>query len=126
LNLHHPTYTDRPVRVAIVGGLDPGAGAGVARDLLTVTALSARGVVVGTAWTEQGSPSQRTIEPRAPERVQAALAAALAKVSATGSCVKIGMVATAPIAQAILTALSSYSGPVVYDPVLRASRRSSL
>lgn len=104
-----------------MGGLDPGTGAGVARDLLTATALSAHGVVVGTAWTEQGSLSAHGIEPRAPERVRAALAAALAKVGTTSSCVKIGMVATAPIAQAILIALSSYPGPVVYDPVLQAS-----
>ena len=109
-----------------MGGLDPGVGAGVARDLLTAAALSARAVVVGTAWTEQGSPSVRTIEPRAPERVQAALASALARVGAAGSAVKIGMVANAPIAQAIETALASYSGPVVYDPVLQASSGDSL
>ena len=107
--------------VVLVGGLDPGAGAGVARDLLTTTALCARGVVVGTAWTEQGSPSDCTIEPREPARVRAALASALARVGEAGSAVKIGMVATGPIAQAIETALASYVGPVVYDPVLRAS-----
>ena len=116
----------QPVNIVIVGGLDPGTGAGVARDLLTATALSASGVVVGTAWTEQGSLSAHGIEPRAPERVQAALTAALAKVGATGSCIKIGMVATTPIAQAILMALSSYPGPVVYDPVLRASSGDAL
>lgn len=110
----------------LVGGLDPGSGAGVARDLLTATALCARGVVVGTAWTEQGSPSESTIEPRAPERVQAALASALARVGEVGSAVKIGMVATAPIAQAIKLALASYAGPIVYDPVLRASSGDSL
>jgi hydroxymethylpyrimidine/phosphomethylpyrimidine kinase len=110
-----------PVRIALVGGLDPGTGAGVARDLLTAAALGARGVVVGTAWTEQGSPCARAIEPRAPECVRSALSAALKRIGAADSSVKIGMVATAPIAQAILSALSGYPGPVVYDPVLRAS-----
>jgi hydroxymethylpyrimidine/phosphomethylpyrimidine kinase len=98
----------------------------VARDLLTTVALGARGEIVGTAWTEQGLPSMRAIEPRASERVQAALAAALARVGAQRSAVKIGMVATAPIAQAIETTLRSYAGPVVYDPVLRASSGDSL
>jgi len=123
---HKPTPTALPVGVVLVGGLDPGAGAGVARDLLTASALGARGLVVGTAWTEQGSPSTWSIEPRAPERVQAALASALARVVATGSAVKIGMVATAPIAQAIEKALAAYPGPVVFDPVLRASSGDSL
>jgi hydroxymethylpyrimidine/phosphomethylpyrimidine kinase len=112
---------ESPVRTALVGGLDPGTGAGVARDLLTAAALGAHGVVVGTAWTLQGSPSARAIEPRAPERVRSALLAALEKIGTADSSVKIGMVATAPIAQAILSALSGYPGPIVYDPVLRAS-----
>ena len=110
----------------LVGGLDPGTGAGVARDLLTAAALGARGVLVGTAWTEQGSASMCIIEPRSSEHVRAALASALTRVGAAGSAVKIGMVATAPIAQAIETALQSYCGPVVYDPVLRASSGDSL
>ena len=114
------------MRTALVGGLDPGTGAGVARDLLTAAALDAHGLVVGTAWTEQGAPSVRVIEPRVPERVRSALAAALEKIGTAGGGVKIGMVATAPIAQAILVALSGYPGPVVYDPVLRASSEDPL
>jgi hydroxymethylpyrimidine/phosphomethylpyrimidine kinase len=104
-----------------VGGLDPGTGAGLARDLLTADSLDARAVVVGTAWTEQDSTLVRTVEPRQPENVRASLTAALAKIGARGCSVKIGMVATAPIARAILAALATFAGPVVYDPVLRAS-----
>lgn len=126
MNLHQPTQRNLPASVVLVGGLDPEVGAGVARDLLTTVALGARGEVVGTAWTEQGLPSTRAIEPRVPERVQVALAAALARVGPAGSAVKIGMVATAPIAQAVETALQFYPGPIVYDPVLRASRGDSL
>jgi hydroxymethylpyrimidine/phosphomethylpyrimidine kinase len=126
MHLHEPTQRNPPAAIVLVGGLDPGAGAGVGRDLLTAVALGARGEVVGTAWTEQGLSSTRAIEPRAPERVQVALAAALARVGAQGSAVKIGMVTTAPIAQAIEAALRSYAGPVVYDPVLRASSGDSL
>ena len=110
----------------LVGGVDPGTGAGVARDLLTAAALGARGVVVGTAWTEQGPHSTRAVEPRAPDRVHASLASALARVGMTRSAVKIGMVATAPIAQTIAAVLLSYPGPVVYDPVLQASSRDAL
>jgi hydroxymethylpyrimidine/phosphomethylpyrimidine kinase len=107
-------------RIVLVGGLDPGTGAGVTRDLLTATALGVSGLVIGTAWTEQNSAGPLVIEPRAPDRVQVALVAALGKIGLAGS-VKIGMVATASIAQAILEVLVSYPGPVVFDPVLRAS-----
>lgn len=132
MDSHEPTPCKPRSPIILVGGLDPGTGAGVTRDLLTAVALGARGEVVGTAWTEQGPPSARAIEPRTPERVQSALTAALARVGqecnagSMGSAVKIGMVATASIAQAIETALRSYSGPVVYDPVLQASSGDSL
>jgi len=135
MDSHIPTPSILPSSVVLVGGLDPGTGAGVARDLLTAVARGAHGEIVGTAWTEQGVSSARTIEPRAPQRVLAALTAALTRVGqqgsedsadSAGSAVKIGMVATAPIAQAIETALRSYTGPVVYDPVLRASSGDSL
>jgi len=123
---HKPTPCNLSATIVLVGGLDPGGGAGVLRDLLTTAALGARGEVVGTAWTEQGVPSTRAIEPRSPERVQAAVTAALTRVGAEGSAVKIGMVASAATAQAIETALRSYAGPVVYDPVLQASSGDSL
>ncbi len=126
MDLQYPTQGNLTTRVVLIGGLDPGTGAGVARDLLTASALSARGVVVGTAWTEQGPHSACTIEPRAPERVRAALASALERVGESGSAVKIGMVAGAATTQAIEAALSSYPGPVVYDPVLRTSGGYSL
>jgi hydroxymethylpyrimidine/phosphomethylpyrimidine kinase len=58
--------------------------------------------------------------------VRSALAAALDKIGAAGGCVKIGMVATASLAQTILSGLAAYPGPVVYDPVLRASSADSL
>ncbi len=113
----------RPVRVVVVGGLDPSGGAGIARDLLTLTAFAAQAALVGTAWTEQGPCSDGTIEARPSERVRAALTAALAR---GGDAVKIGMVANAAIAKELFQTLSGYSGPVVYDPVLRATSGEAL
>jgi hydroxymethylpyrimidine/phosphomethylpyrimidine kinase len=125
LTLHVSIPPESAARVVVVGGLDPGAGAGIARDLLTARALGARAVLVGTAWTEQGAASDRTIEPRPAARVAAALAAALAKVGGAGA-VKVGMVATAAIAQTLEHGLASHTGAVVYDPVLRASSGDAL
>jgi hydroxymethylpyrimidine kinase/phosphomethylpyrimidine kinase len=117
--------TESATRIVVVGGLDPGVGAGIARDLLTASMLGARAVLIGTAWTEQGVHSDRTIEARPAARVSAALAAALAKLGGTGA-VKVGMVATAAIAHALDQALADYAGAVVYDPVLRASSGDAL
>ncbi|MBN2574345.1 MAG: bifunctional hydroxymethylpyrimidine kinase/phosphomethylpyrimidine kinase [Deltaproteobacteria bacterium] len=119
MGTHQPTHRNDSPRVVLVGGIDPGAGAGALRDLLTASALGARGHVVGTAWTEQGDDF--IVEPRAPASVRIALTAALAKVGAAETGVKIGMVASAPVARAVLAALASFCGPVVFDPVVRAS-----
>jgi len=122
LSLHQPIQAANPVRVVLVGGIDPGTGAGLARDLLTASALGARATLIGTAWTEQ----QRVfaVEPREPEQVRASLARALERAGRTA--VKIGMVATGDIARGVETGLGSFAGPVVYDPVGRASSGGAL
>jgi hydroxymethylpyrimidine/phosphomethylpyrimidine kinase len=74
--------------------------------------------MVGTAWTEQGE--RRSIEAREPECVREGLLAALAQAGESAA-VKIGMIANARIARAVLVALASHPGPVVIDPVVRAS-----
>ena len=90
-----------------MGGIDPGTGAGLARDLLTANALGARATVIGTAWTEQQAAF--AVEPRDPERVRAALSNALA--GERSAAVKIGMVATADIARAVGGGAGRVRGP---------------
>lgn len=121
MDLHHSTSELSRLSVVLIGGVDPGTGAGVTRDLLVASRLGVSGIVIGTAWTDQDSTLVRAVEPRLPESVHTSLAASLAKVGAQGAAVKIGMVATASIARAILSALGTFAGPVIYDPVLRAS-----
>lgn len=105
--------------VVLVGGLDPSGGAGVLRDLLTAVELGARATVVATSITEQDSTAVASVEPRDPSRVVRSLGAALARTGRPS--VKIGMVASAGIARAIAGTLAGFTGPVIYDPVLRAS-----
>jgi hydroxymethylpyrimidine/phosphomethylpyrimidine kinase len=109
--------------VVVVGGLDPGGGAGLLRDLATATALGARAHAVGTAWTEQADGVHR-VEPRVPEAVGSALAQAL--VIFRPAAVKIGMAAGPATASALLDALAGFAGPVVVDPVLATSRGGAL
>jgi hydroxymethylpyrimidine/phosphomethylpyrimidine kinase len=116
---------DQP-HVVVVGGLDPSGGAGMVRDLLTAEALGARAMLVGTAWTQQDESGVKGVEPRSPDMVRAGLEHVLAACPLRRTAVKIGMVAGASIAAAILSGLEAWHGPVVFDPVLAASGGGSL
>ncbi|HEX4406206.1 MAG TPA: PfkB family carbohydrate kinase [Polyangia bacterium] len=111
-----------PASVLLIGGIDPRAGAGLLRDVLTAVALGARPIAVGTAWTEQGA-GLHVVEARGSESLSDSIRYALSDGPAS---VKIGMVPDARAAAAILAGLSSYSGPVVVDPVLTSSRGGAL
>jgi hydroxymethylpyrimidine/phosphomethylpyrimidine kinase len=113
---------DEPVRILVVGGLDPGGGAGLLRDVATAAALGADADAVGTAWTEQGE-RVHSVEPRAPAAIQEAVRRA---VGGRPAAVKIGMAVDPATADAILEGLEGYGGPVVVDPVLATSRGGRL
>jgi len=127
MNLHSEAESEPP-SVVLLGGLDPGGGAGVLRDLLTVVELGAEASVVATCITEQDARRVTSVEPREPARVAQSLGAALTRFQRPGArvAVKIGMVATEEIAQVAAGALWHAPGPVVYDPVLRASSGGAL
>jgi hydroxymethylpyrimidine/phosphomethylpyrimidine kinase len=112
-------------RVVAIGGMDPSGGAGLVRDFLTAQARGAAAVLIGTAWTDQSRHGVRGFEPRAPDRVTDAIRQALAPSGGTGA-VKIGMVATPALVEAILEGLAGFAGPVVFDPVLGASSGGGL
>jgi hydroxymethylpyrimidine/phosphomethylpyrimidine kinase len=107
----------------MVGGVDPGGGAGLLRDLATAAALGVRAHAVETAFTEQG-PGLHRVAPRAPAAVGAALAEALA--SLRPAAVKIGMAVGPATGAALVEALGDYGGPVIVDPVLATSRGGAL
>ena len=116
------TLPDSPVVVAI-GGIDPGSGAGLGRDLLTACALGAAVRMVGTAWTEQGDGRVRSIEARAASAIEDAVRWA---VRGAPGAVKVGMVPGPDAAEAIVRGLVGFRGAVVVDPVLVASSGGAL
>src|SRR6266700_6981714 len=107
MNGSQMTSSASPVVIVAIGGIDPGAGAGLGRDLLTVTALGGAVRLVGTAWTDQGPDGVRSVEPRAPEAVEDAVRWGLRPPSP--GAVKIGMVAGPDQAAAILRGLEGFS-----------------
>jgi hydroxymethylpyrimidine/phosphomethylpyrimidine kinase len=108
--------------VVACGGFDPSGGAGVVRDFVTARTLGARATLVLTAWTSQTHRAVQGFEARPGSDVARELVAALTEnPPGVGLGVKIGMVGNQGVADALVAALEGFSGPIVYDPVLRAS-----
>jgi hydroxymethylpyrimidine/phosphomethylpyrimidine kinase len=114
---------DASVKVALtVAGSDSGGGAGVQADLKTFAALGVWGTSAVTAITAQNTQGVRRVEALAPDLVVAQIAAVREDFDI--SCVKIGMLATPDIADAVGAALAGLRA--IYDPVMVASSGDAL
>jgi len=108
--------------VLTVAGSDSGGGAGVQADLKTFAALGVYGTSAITAITAQNTLGVRRVEPLAPDLVAAQIAAVREDFDV--AAVKIGMLATPDIADAVSAALAGLR--VVYDPVMVATSGDAL
>ncbi|WYL53726.1 hydroxymethylpyrimidine/phosphomethylpyrimidine kinase [Aminobacter sp. P9b] len=106
--------------VLIVAGSDSSGGAGIVRDIETVSAFGLRSCVAVTAVTVQTHDAVERIKHSAPDLVAAQMRAAFAANPV--KAVKIGMLGSAPIIEAVSSVLaSSLPVPVVLDPVLAST-----
>ena len=106
--------------VLVIAGSDSSGGAGLTRDVRTLSHFATPVVCAVTAVTVQSDREVRAVYPLPPELVREQIAAALA-TSSIGA-IKIGMLATEPVALAVAASLPSRERiPVVLDPVLRSS-----
>jgi hydroxymethylpyrimidine/phosphomethylpyrimidine kinase len=111
--------------VLVIAGTDSSGGAGLARDLRTLTELDTRSVCAVTAVTAQSDAGVLGIHVVPPAMVRDQIAAAFATCPV--EAVKIGMLATAATVQAVSQALRPHpTVPVVLDPVLAASSGAAL
>jgi hydroxymethylpyrimidine/phosphomethylpyrimidine kinase len=111
--------------VLCVGGIDPAGCAGLAADLRAVQALGGHGLPVPTAVTVQDTRRLAAVAPLPPRLVRAQLEAVLADIGA--QAVKIGMLATAPVAREVAAALQRHRcANVVADPVLHSTTGGTL
>ncbi len=111
--------------VLIIAGSDPGAGAGLQQDLKVATLLGTYGLTVVTALTVQNSRGVAGVHPAAPEVVAAQLDAVLQDFPV--DAVKIGMLATAAIADTVAGRLRKLEQvPIILDPVLAAGHGAAL
>ena len=107
-------------RVLVVAGSDSSGGAGIARDVATLTCFRVGGSLAITAITAQTHAAVIAIESAAPQLVAAQMRAAL-EADPIGA-IKIGMLATAETVLAVSDVLAENASiPVMLDPVLASS-----
>jgi hydroxymethylpyrimidine/phosphomethylpyrimidine kinase len=107
-------------RVLIVAGSDSSGGAGIVRDVETITAFGLKAAVAVTAVTAQSDRRVIAVQPMAPSLVTDQMEAALE--GGAIRAVKIGMLANAAIVAAVADMLARHPHvPVVLDPVLAST-----
>lgn len=105
--------------ILTIAGTDPSGGAGIQADLKTFSALGAYGMSVITAVVAQNTCGVRSFQAMDPAFVADQIDAVFDDVRV--DAVKVGMVATGPIAEVIAQRLEKHrGGPVVLDPVMVA------
>ena len=108
-----------------IAGSDPSGGAGIQADLKTFAACGTYGMAVLTALTAQNTRGVSAVHPVPSAFVAAQVADVFRDVRV--DAVKIGMIASAEIAEAVADALAPHRTiPVVLDPVMIAKGGSSL
>ncbi len=111
--------------VLSIAGSDPSGGAGIQADLKTFAARGTYGMAALTALTAQNTQGVTGVHLVPPDFVAAQIAAVFADIRV--DAVKIGMIATAEIAEAVAEALAPNGRvPVVLDPVMVAKGGASL
>ncbi len=106
-------------RVLLISGTDSSGGAGLGRDVATVTALGGEAALAVTAVTAQTDTAVQTIHHVPPDNVAAQIRAA-----GPVGAIKTGMLAGAATVGAVAEALPD--APLVVDPVLSSSSGRAL
>ena len=113
------------VKALTIAGSDSGGGAGIQADLKTFSAFRVFGMSVVTAVTAQNSLGVQGVFNLPPEFVARQIDSVLSDFGA--DAIKIGMLSTAPIIEAVAARLPVHRhGPVVLDPVMIAKSGDAL
>ncbi len=111
--------------VLVIAGTDSSGGAGLSRDIATLTRLGLEAQCAVTAVTAQTDRELTAVELLPPQLVQAQIGAALATRRA--GAIKIGMLGGAAIVAAVAAAIPPRERvPLVLDPVLASTSGAAL
>lgn len=109
----------RIANVLTIAGLDPSGGAGILADVKAMSACGTYGMAVVAALTAQNTCSVSGWQPVAPDFVRAQIDAIFEDIRV--DAVKIGMLGTPEVIDAVAEALERHRPPfVVLDPVMVA------
>lgn len=115
----------RPSHVLVVAGSDSSGGAGIAPDVATVSHFGAATSLAITAVTAQTHDAVTALHVMPASLVAAQMRAALSADPV--AAIKIGMLATAEIVEAVADVLAAHTGiPVVLDPVIASTSGTQL
>ena len=121
-NSQHPAL---PPSVLTIAGSDSGGGAGIQADLKTFAAHGLHGLSAIAALTAQNTRAVTAVQLATPEFLRAQLQAVFDDFRV--EAVKLGMLATAELIQAVAEALAPRTTlPCVVDPVMIASSGAAL
>ena len=113
-------FTSQYPRLLTIAGSDSGGGAGVQADLKTFSALGCYGMTAITALTAQNTTGVRAIHAVPPDMLRDQIDAVLEDIGV--DAVKIGMLHSPEIVQAVASAIDRHALPhVVLDPVMVAT-----
>jgi hydroxymethylpyrimidine/phosphomethylpyrimidine kinase len=101
-----------------IAGSDPSGGAGIQADLKAISANGGYGMAAITALTAQNTRGVRAVTLVEPDSVAAQVAAIREDIRI--DAVKIGMLGSAAIVEAVADVLGGLPAPVVLDPVMVA------
>ncbi|HSA91408.1 MAG TPA: bifunctional hydroxymethylpyrimidine kinase/phosphomethylpyrimidine kinase [Terriglobales bacterium] len=114
-----------PPVVLTIAGFDPSSGAGVSADIKTIAAHGCYGIACITALTVQSTTGVRRVEAVSARLVRETLDELVADLAP--AAVRIGMLVSAPIVDAVADFLEARGLPnVVLDPVIRATSGAEL
>jgi hydroxymethylpyrimidine/phosphomethylpyrimidine kinase len=107
---------ERQPALLIISGLDPSGGAGFIADVRLAARYGCRPIGVVTGLTVQDTRGVRAVELVSPDFLREQLTTLLSDIEV--AAVKIGMLGSPEIADAVIEGLKLCRGPVVWDPVL--------
>ena len=113
-----------PPRILSIAGSDSSGGAGIQADIKTITLLGGYAMTALTAITAQNTRGVQAAEFLAADFVVAQVDSCLADIGA--DAIKIGMLGSPEIAQALAERLDRFAGPIVFDPVMVATSGAAL
>jgi hydroxymethylpyrimidine/phosphomethylpyrimidine kinase len=120
-----PSDSTSPPKVLSIAGSDSGGGAGIQADLKAFARCGVHGMTALTAVTAQNTVGVTAVYPLPPEAVVEQVRAVAEDIGV--DAVKIGMLGTEEIVDAVVEALGLVGGaPVVLDPVMVAESGAPL